>query len=280
MQTRPFGEHGPSVSVVGQGTWQLEARWKDAVRTLRHGVELGMNHVDTAEIYGDGAVERLVGEALQGVRDQVFLVSKIDPRRAIGAEAARACEESLTRLRTDHLDAYLLHWLPPHSLEQAIEAMEALAESGRILRWGVSNFDEVKLEQAVSIAGAGRIACNQILYHPGERAVEHAVLPCCRRHGIAAVGYSPFAVGAFPGPDTRGGRALRTVAARHEATPQQVALAFLTRLPGTFTIPRSSSPAHMADNAAAADIELSPQEVATIEDGFPLGDHEWGVPTW
>ncbi len=214
MLAREFGTGGPAIGVVGQGTWQLEQRPREAVRALRHGVELGLQHVDTAQLYGAGAVERLVGEALQGVRDRVFLVSKIDPVRATRHEARRACDESLTRLRTDRLDALLLHWLPPHDLAEAVDAMEDLVQSGRISRWGVSNFDEVKLEQAVALAGASKIACNQVLYHPAERAVEHAVLPCCQRHGIAAVGYSPFAAGAFPPDDSPAGRLLGEIAER------------------------------------------------------------------
>src|SRR5690606_37757517 len=151
MRKRRFGSDGPSVDVIGQGTWQLERDRRRAVDALRRGVELGLRHVDTAEIYGSGAVERLVGEALRGLRDRVFLVSKIHPARATRKDAERACAASLERLETDHLDAYLLHWLPPHSLEEAVEAMESLVARGRIRRWGVSNFDEVRLEQTLAL---------------------------------------------------------------------------------------------------------------------------------
>ena len=280
MQTRQFGRQGPAVGIIGQGTWQLERNPRQAGKALRYGVELGLTHVDTAEIYGGGAVERLVGEALCDVRDRLFLVSKIDPAKATRREAERACMQSLTRLHTDHLDVYLLHWLPPHPLQEAVEAMENLVARGLIRQWGVSNFDEIKLQEAVKLAGDGRVACNQVLYHPGERSVEHAVLPCCRRHGVALVGYSPFAAGALPRPGTTGGRALTEVALRHGATPRQVALAFLTRLPGTFTIPKASTIAHVEDNAAAARLELTEQDVARIEQAFPLGEFRGGVPMW
>ncbi|HEX7038439.1 MAG TPA: aldo/keto reductase [Pseudomonadales bacterium] len=280
MRKRPFGSDGPSVGVIGQGTWQLERDRRRAGEALRRGVELGLQHVDTAEIYGSGAVERLVGEALQGLRDRVFLVSKIHPARATRRDAMRACEASLERLGTDHLDVYLLHWLPPHSLEEAVEAMESLVAAGRIRRWGVSNFDEVRLEQALAIAGPGRIACNQVLHHLEQRAVEHAVIPFCQRHGIAVVGYSPFAVGGFPAPASHGGRALQQIAAAHGASARQVALAFLTRLPGTFTIPKAANPAHLEDNAGAGDLRLDEQEIARIEAAFPLPRHCGGVPMW
>jgi diketogulonate reductase-like aldo/keto reductase len=280
VRERHFGHTGPPVGVVGQGTWQLERSRRTAVRALQRGIELGVRHVDTAEIYGGGEVESLVGEALAGRRDRVFLVSKIDPVRATRSEAARACEESLTRLRTDYLDAYLLHWLPPHALAEAIGALESLVDAGRIRRWGVSNFDEVKLEEAVAIAGPGRIACNQILYHLDERSVEHAVLPCCERHGIAAVGYSPFAVGAFPTPDSPGGEVLAQIGAAHGATARQVALAFLTRLPGTFTIPKAASLPHVEENAGAGALELGGAEITRIDREFPLKRKRFGVPTW
>lgn len=280
MRERRFGSGGPALGVIGQGTWQLERDRRRAIAALRRGIELGLRHVDTAEIYGGGEVERLVGEALHGVRDRIFLVSKIDPVRATRTQAARACEESLARLKTDHLDAYLLHWLPPHPLGTAIEAMESLVSSGRIRRWGVSNFDEARLEEAVALAGPGRIACNQVLYHLEERAVEHAVIPCCQRHGIAIVGYSPFAVGGFPAPDSPGGRTLQAIAAARGATPRQVALAFLTRLPGTFTIPKAANPAHVEDNAASGDLRLDDAEIARIEAAFPLESHRGGVPMW
>ena len=275
---RPFGCDGVPVAVIGQGSWQTDRDPSAAVAALRRGVELGLDHVDTAEIYGSGAAEELVGQALAGLRERVFLVSKFDPAHGTRQGTARACEASLKRLRTDWLDAYLLHWVGPHPLEETVAALEDLVRAGKILRWGVSNFDEIKLEAALVIAGAGRIACNQVLYHLGERAIEHAVLPFCARHGIAVVGYSPFAAGAFPGVDTPQGRVLERIGAAYGASPRQVALAFLTRWAGTFTIPKAVSLPHVEDNAAAARIGLNPDDIADIEAAFPLGPRRWGVP--
>lgn len=280
MHTRQFGADGPEVPVIGQGTWQMEHQPREAAAALRHGVKLGLRHVDTAEIYGQGAVEVLVGRALEGLRDQVFLVSKINPVRATPIEAPRACRETLARLRTDHLDAYLLHWLPPHELKEAVDAMETLVARGMIRRWGVSNFDETKLEEVVVAAGADRVACNQVLYHPGERAVEQRILPACQQLRTALVGYSPFAVGSFPPADSRGGRALQEIAERHRATPRQVTLKFLTRHGGTFTIPKAVSLEHVEDNAAAGRITLSAEDVAQLERAFPLRRRRSGVPMW
>ncbi|MFW6094743.1 MAG: aldo/keto reductase [Pseudomonadota bacterium] len=279
MTTRPFGSDGLSVAVIGQGTWRFERDEQAAARALHRGIELGLRHVDTAEIYGDGAVEAMLGRALAGVRDRVFLVSKVDPRRATRDELPRACVESLRRLRTDHLDAYLLHWLPPHPLAGAVEALEALVRAGHIGCWGVSNFDEVKLGEIIELAGPGRVACNQVLYHLGCRDVEHAVLPFCQRHGVAMVGYSPFATGAFPAPDSPPGRELAHIARARGATPRQLALAFLTRHPGSFTIPRASAADHVEENAGAATLTLSAETVAALERLFPLGPRRPGVPT-
>src|SRR3712207_5602580 len=180
-------------------------------------------------MYGDA--ESVVGEAITGRRDEVFLVSKVLPSNASRRGAIAACERSLARLGTDRLDCYLLHWPGPHPLEDTISAFEELKAAGKILSWGVSNFDVEKLDEALGLADEGRIACNQVLYHLGERAIEHAVLPWCEAHEVAVVAYSPFGQGRFPEPDSPGGRVLSEIAAAHGATPRQVALAFLTRKP-------------------------------------------------
>ena len=224
MRTHPFGADGPALGVVGQGTWYLdEARRADAIAALRAGLDHGLAHIDTAEMYGDGAAEELVGEAIAGRRDEVFLVSKVLPHNASRRGTIAACERSLQRLRTDRLDAYLLHWPGDHALEDTFAAFDELQRAGKILRWGVSNFDVPELEEALAIAGPGRIACNQVLYHLQERAVEHAVLPWCERHGVALVAYSPFGHDAFPAPDTTGGRVLADIAAARGASPRQPA---------------------------------------------------------
>jgi len=272
---RPFGPTGVSVPLLGQGTWNMEyAPRARAVDALRRGLDLGLTHVDTAESYGRGAVEELVGEAINGRRAEVFLVSKVNPRNATRKGTITACERSLARLGTDHLDCYLLHWPSSHPLADIVAAFEQLVADGKIRSWGVSNFDEEALEEAVRLAGPGRVACNQVLYHLGERAVEHYVLPACERHGVALVAYSPFAQGRF-----RSHPVLEEVAWAHSATPRQVALAFLTRHPMTFTIPKASRVAHVEENAGTNSLTLTDEEIARIDAAYPLGPtHRGEVP--
>jgi diketogulonate reductase-like aldo/keto reductase len=280
MRHRVFGSTGQQVSVIGQGTWNME---KDdrraAIEALRRGLDLGMTHVDTAEMYGDGKVEELVGEALADRREEVFLVSKVLPSNASRRGTLQACERSLRRLRTDHLDCYLLHWPGSHPLADTIATFEELREAGKIRSWGLSNFDEEELAGALDIAGEGKTACNQVLYHLKERAIEHAVIPFCEEHGIAVVAYSPFGSGDFPKPGTPGGRLLAEIAGANGATPHQIALAFLLRYPSMFAIPKASRSAHAEENAAAAEIVLSEEEIRGIDEAFPRGTRRRGVPT-
>jgi diketogulonate reductase-like aldo/keto reductase len=279
MQQRPFGSTGHDAAVIGLGTWYLEQAPRDtAVAALRRGLDLGMNHIDTAEMYGSGASEERVGEAIAGRRDEVFLVSKVLPQNASRAGTRQACERSLARLGTDYLDCYLLHWRGPHPLAETIAAFEALRQEGKILNWGVSNFGVGDLGEALGIAGEGRIACNQVLYHLLERSIEHQVMPWCAQHGIVVVGYSPFGHNRFPGPHTPGGQVLAEIAEARDATPRQVALAFLVRQPPLFTIPKAADPEHVAENAGAGDIELSPEEVGRIDAAFPLSRSRRGLP--
>jgi diketogulonate reductase-like aldo/keto reductase len=281
MVRRRFGILPDEIPVVGQGTWLIAgARRSDraaAVTALRRGLDLGMTHVDTAEMYG--VAEDVVGEAIAGRRDEVFLVSKVLPENASRRGTREACERSLARLRTDRLDCYLLHWPGRHPLEDTIAGFEDLVRAGKIRSWGVSNFDVDDLEAAHAIAGDGRLACNQVLYHLEERAIEHAVAPWCERHDVAIVGYSPFGHGRFPGPRGAGGRVLAEIASAHGATSRQVALAFLVRRASWFTIPKASSPEHVAENAGAGALRLSQAEVARIADAFPLGRAPRGLPT-
>ncbi len=237
-----------------------------------------MTHVDTAEMYGRGRAEEIVAEAIEGHRDQVFLVSKVLPENATRRGTRTACERSLARLRTDRLDCYLLHWRGSIPLEETIAAFEALQREGKILSWGVSNFDVSDLEEARKIAGEGRIACNQVLYHLRERAIEHDVLPWCERHGVAVVGYSPFGHGQFPKPRSEGGRVLQEIAAARGATPRQVALQFLSRRAPLFAIPKASTVEHVEENAAAAKLALADADTARIDAAFPLGPRPRVVP--
>jgi diketogulonate reductase-like aldo/keto reductase len=280
MERRRLGPTPFLVSVVGQGTWYIEETERaQAIAALRRGIELGMNHVDTAEMYGSGAAERMVGEAIEGRRDEVFLVSKVLPEHASRRGTIKACEGSLDRLRTDHLDCYLLHWRGRHALEDTFTAFEQLRAEGKILSWGVSNFDVPDLEDAWAIAGPDRIACNQVLYHLRERAIEHAVLPWCEHHRVAVVAYSPFGhSGGFPGPRHPGYAVLLEIAERHNATPRQVALRFLVRHPLTFAIPKASNPAHVEENAGAGALQLTDEEIALIDAAFPLGPKPRRLP--
>ena len=273
MQKRPFGKTSRDVAVIGQGTWQMDDR-KSAVTALRGGLDAGMTHVDTAEMYGDA--ELIVAEAIMGRRDEVFLVSKVLPSNAARAGVIKACERSLKRLATDRLDCYLLHWRGRVPLAETIGAFEDLVQAGKILSWGVSNFDVEDLDEALEVAGPGQIACNQVLYHLEERAIEHAVLPWCEKNGVALVGYSPFGSGSFPSANSSGGRTLAKVAAKHGATARQVALAWLARR--TFTIPKASNPAHALDNAGAGALNLDERDVAEIDAAFPRGRAPSGLP--
>jgi diketogulonate reductase-like aldo/keto reductase len=265
------------VPVIGQGTWHLESDAPDAaMAALRRGLELGMTHIDTAELYGSGKAEAVVGKAIAGRRDEVFLVSKVMPSNASREGTVRSCERSLRHLGTDHLDCYLLHWPGQHALAGTLEAFERLREQGKIRSYGVSNFDEDELKEAVGIAGPGRITCNQVLYNLAERGIEHAVLPLCEAEGIAVVGYTPFGTSAFP-PRGAGGQLLAGIAERLGGTPRQVALAFLTRRPSLFAIPKSSQQKHTEENAGAGALVLGEADVAALDRAFPLGRRRHGV---
>jgi diketogulonate reductase-like aldo/keto reductase len=278
METRAFGPTGVRVPVIGLGTWQMESDDRNAaIRALRAGLDLGMRHVDTAELYGGGRVEALVGEAIAGRRDEVFLVSKVMPGNASRRGTLKACEKSLKHLRTDRLDCYLLHWPGSHPLEDTIAALEELREGGKIRAWGVSNFDEQELDEARRIAGPGKLACNQVLYHLAERSIEHRVLPWCEREKVAVVGYTPFGRASFP-PRSPAGQVLGEMAKRRGCTPRQLALAFLTRRPSLFAIPKSSDAEHVRENAGAAALALDASEIEALERAFPLKRDRGGVP--
>jgi diketogulonate reductase-like aldo/keto reductase len=270
MDLRVFGPGGPRVAVVGQGTWHAEQSPRDAVDALRHGLDLGMCHLDTAEMYGSGAAETVVGRAIEGRRDEVFLVSKVLPSNASRRGTIAACERSLSRLKTDRLDCYLLHWRGAHPLAETVAAFEELRGSGKIRAWGVSNFDVEDLEELASLKGAGLPACNQVLYHLQERAIEHAVLPWCHDRGVAIVAYTPFGESAQAfDQETRHGRVLQEIAASHGATARQVALAFLIR--HAFVIPKASRRDHATENAGAGALHLTDAECTRIDRAYPRG---------
>ena len=277
MRQQKFGGDGPHVSVIGQGTWYLDrGDRKAAVAALRRGIETGMTHIDTAEMYGDA--ELVIADAIAGQRDGLFLVSKVLPSNASRRGTITACERSLKRLKTDHLDCYLLHWRGSYPLEDTVAAFDELIAAGKIRSWGVSNFDVDDLDELLEAAGEGRIACNQVLYHLQERAIEHAVIPWCEAHGTAVVAYSPFGHDEFPSATTKGGAVLQAIADAHKATARQVALAFLTRKPAVFAIPKASSVEHAAENAAAGDLVLSDSEISALDKAFPRGPKPRGLP--
>jgi diketogulonate reductase-like aldo/keto reductase len=279
MHTRRFGSTGRMLPLIGYGTWQLERDdRRAAIAAVRRAVDAGMTHVDTAEMYGSGHVEELLGEALAGLRDRVFLATKVLPENASRAGTISACEASLRRLRTDHVDLYLLHWRGEHPLDETFAAFEALRAAGKIGAWGVSNFDADDLDDALRAAGKGRIACNQVLYHLGERTIEHAVIPWCAQHDVAVVAYSPLGCGDFPTPDSPGGRVLAEVAERHGASAHRVALAFLVRKAPVFAIPKAATVAHVDDDARAGALTLTAAEIARLDAAFPVGPWR-GLPT-
>jgi diketogulonate reductase-like aldo/keto reductase len=278
VRQKKFGTHGPDVSVIGQGTWYLDrGDRKAAIAALRRGIETDMTHIDTAEMYGEA--EPVIADAIAGLpREKLFVVSKVLPSNASRRGTITACERSLKRLKTDYLDCYLLHWRGSYPFEETVAAFDELVAAGKIRSWGVSNFDADDLDELLDVAGEGKIACNQVLYHLQERAIEHAVIPWCERNGVAVVAYSPFGHNDFPSARSKGGEVLQAIAEAHSATPRQVALAFLTRAPSVLAIPKASSAEHAADNAAAGDLTLSAAEISALDKAFPRGPKPLGLP--
>lgn len=277
MKRRPFGWTGLQVSVIGQGTWMIKGardQERRALESLRLGLDLRMTHIDTAEMYGNGRAEELVGEAIEGRRDQVFLASKVLPSNASFDGTLRACERSLKRLRVDYLDLYLLHWKGRHKISETMRAMEALVTRKQIRCIGVSNFDVPDVQSAEQSLQHERLACNQVLYHLGDRGIERKLIPYCRRQEIAVVAYSPFGSGKFPSLRGKTGKVLKEVADRRQATPRQVVLNFLTRHEGVFAIPKAANPDHTRENSAALDFTLSEEDLAAIDRAFPAPNRD------
>lgn len=257
---------GASVPALGQGTWMMgeqPSQRNEEIAALRAGIDLGMTLIDTAEMYGEGASEQLVGEAVAGVRDGVFLVSKAYPQNASRTRLAKACEASLGRLGTDRIDLYLLHWRGGVPLAETAEAMERLVQAGKILRWGVSNLDTDDMEELVA-AGGGACSTDQILYNLTRRGPEHDLLPWLAQQDMPVMAYSPVEQGRLLGD-----RELAAIAARIGATPAQVALAWTMRHGNVIAIPKAASVAHVRDNRAAADLDLSPDDLAALHAAFP-----------
>jgi diketogulonate reductase-like aldo/keto reductase len=255
-----------SVPALGLGTWRMgeqAGRRKLEIAAIRAGVELGMTLIDTAEMYGDGGAETMLGEALAGLRDQVFLVSKVYPQNAGRGRLERACEGSLRRLKTDRLDLYLLHWRGSVPLSETVQGMEALVAAGKIRRWGVSNLDTGDMEELIR-AGGQACATNQILYNVTERGAEFDLLPRLKARRMPVMAYSPVGQGRLPRSP-----ALSAVAERHGVTPFQVALAWVLRDPAVIAIPKAADIRHAEENRRALDLSLTGEDIAAIDADFP-----------
>lgn len=257
---------GSMVACLGQGTWRMgenSARRAQEIATLRRGVELGMTLIDTAEMYGDGGAEELLAEALRGLRDTVFVVSKAYPRNGAGPALRRACENSLRRLATDRIDLYLLHWRGDAPLAATVEGMSALQKEGKIRHWGVSNFDADDMAELIE-AGGARCAANQVLYNLQRRGIEYDLLPAMAARAIPAMAYSPIEQGRLPtaGP-------LAGVARRLGASVNQIALAFALRRPDVIAIPKAATIAHVTENRGALEVKLDEAALETLDRAFP-----------
>ncbi|MBV0881727.1 aldo/keto reductase [Noviherbaspirillum sp. L7-7A] len=263
MTILPSGE---AVPALGQGTWymgDLPARRAAELAALRAGMDLGMRLIDTAEMYGDGAAERLVGAAIAGRRDQAFIVSKVLPHHATRRGTATACEASLKRLATDHIDLYLLHWRGGVPLEDTLAGFADLQRAGKIRHWGVSNFDGDDMDELSALAGGSAVAANQVLYNLTRRGIEFDLLPQCAAAGVPLMAYSPIEQGRLLRDPVLG-----DIASRHQATPAAVALAWVLRQPGMIAIPKASTAAHVAQNHAAFNISLDDGDLAALDRAF------------
>lgn len=258
---------GEAVPVLGQGTWGMGERRgarADEVRALRQGLDLGLGLIDTAEMYGEGGAEEVVGEAIAGRRDAVFLVSKVYPHNASAKGTLAACERSLRRLGTDRIDLYLLHWRGSHPLAETVAAFARLRQDGKIRHWGVSNLDAGEMDELAAVPGGTACAANQVLYNPSRRGIEWDLLPWCRQRGMPVMAYSPIEQGRL-----QTGGVLADLAARHGCSAFQVALAWVLAQPGVLAIPKAARPEHVAANAAALELQLSPEDLAAIDREFP-----------
>ncbi|EGT3573612.1 aldo/keto reductase [Citrobacter amalonaticus] len=261
-----------TLPAIGQGTWYMgenASNRRAEVSALRAGVEHGLTLIDTAEMYADGGAEEVVGEALNGIRDRVFLVSKVYPWNAGGRKAIAACEGSLRRLRTDCLDLYLLHWSGSFSFEETVEAMETLIAQGKIRRWGVSNLDVDEMQALWQVAGGNQCATNQVLYHLASRGIEYDLLPWCQQHQLPVMAYSPLAQAGRLRSGLLNHPVVNDIARSHSATAAQILLAWVISHQSVMAIPKAASVEHVQQNAAALSITLSAQELAALDNAYP-----------
>jgi diketogulonate reductase-like aldo/keto reductase len=265
---------GEAVPALGQGTWKMgesASRRADEIKALRLGLDLGMRLIDTAEMYADGGAEELVGEAVAGRRDEVFLVSKVWPHNASRSGAVAACERSLKRLRTDRIDLYLLHWPSTHPLSETIAAFEAVRRDGKVRYWGVSNFDVDDMEKTLA-AGGEAVAANQVLYNLTRRGMEFDLFPWLAERHVPVMAYSPVEQGRLAR-----NAALERIATAHNATAAQIAIAFTLLRPDVISIPKATSLEHVRENAVAADIVLSESDREVLDAAFPPPKRKRGL---
>lgn len=258
---------GESVARIGMGTWHMGEHAADRPRevaALRLGLDLGMTLIDTAEMYGEGGAEKVVGEAIRERRAEVFVVSKFYPHHASRARLIAACNGSLAQLGIESLDLYLYHWRGPVPLEETVDTLGELVRAGKIRRWGVSNFDTDDLEELVAVPGGEAVAANQVLYNLAQRGIEFDLLPWCIARQVALMGYSPLDEGRLVRHP-----AVISVAERLGAAPGQVAIAWLARNEHVITIPKASSPEHVKANRAAADVSLDDESLQLLDSAFP-----------
>lgn len=258
---------GISVPALGLGTWNMGEDSRKAaieIESLKRGLDLGMTLIDTAEMYAEGGAERIVAEAIRGRRDKTFLVSKVYPWNASRKGVIDACERSLARLGTDRLDLYLLHWRGEHPLAETVAGFEELRRAGKIAAWGVSNFDLDDMEDLMALPDGRNCAANQVLYNLSRRGIEYDLLPWCQERGIPIMAYSPIEQGRLARSDE-----LIHIAKAYQATPAQVALAFLLERDGVIAIPKSANPERVAQNAEAAELEISEEDWAALDAAFP-----------
>ena len=263
---------GISVPALGLGTWNMGEDARKAaieVESLKRGLDLGMTLIDTAEMYGEGGSEKVTGQAIAGRRDEVFLFSKVYPWNASRKGVVEACERSLARLKTDRLDLYLLHWRGEHPLEETVAGFEELRRAGKIAAWGVSNFDIDDMEELMQVPEGQNCAVNQVLYNLSRRGIEYDLLPWCQERNIPVMAYSPIEQGRI----LRNGELIR-IAKAYQATPAQVALAFLLERESVIAIPKSANADRVAENAAAAELELSDEDLAALDAAFPPPDRK------
>ena len=270
-KTITFGDN-VELPAIGQGTWYMGEKAtlrRQEVDALRAGIDLGLRVIDTAEMYADGRAEEVVGEAIKGQREKVWLVSKVYPWNAGGQKGIAACEASLRRLGTDHIDLYLLHWRGDYTLDETVELMQKLQQQGKIGRWGVSNLDHDDMQALWQVPGGQACAANQVLYHLASRGIEYDLLPWCQQHHVPVMAYCPLAQAGRLRSGLMNNPVVKAIAQHHRATPAQILLAWVIDRQGVMAIPKAATLEHVKENARALEITLSAEEMNQLEDAFP-----------